>query len=186
MMSNTKKPTSFSSQTAPLEGPPGNPAVFPLVMLGTASFLGGMLYFGGAEGALANIFGTNAVKLCTVIGTVSITAAHGYSMVINGNARKEFHVPHPKSSDQVPYLNATRGYYNFVEHMPFFLMNFMLARESSPCIAGLAAGIYGIGRILYTQGYAYQGPKARTAGFMLATFSSMACLGVMLFENILN
>ena len=180
--------SKYSSQIQPLDGPPGNPVVFPLIMLGTASFLGAGLYFAGVEGRLSGVFpsAAKAKNVFTVMGAVSITAGHGYAMIFNGNARRVFNVPHPKSSDDVSYLNATRGYYNFVEHMPFFLFNYILARESSPCIAGLASVFYGIGRILYTKAYALEGPKARAPGFMMATMSSMACLGIVIFDNLLN
>lgn len=106
-------------------------------------------------------------------------------MVYNGNARRLFNVPHPCESDDIGYLNAARGYYNFVEHFPFALFNYILAREASPCTAGLLLSIFGVGRVLYTQKYASEGPKGRVTGFMIATFSSMACLGLGLFDNIL-
>lgn len=165
----------------PLDGPPSNPAVFPVVMLGTAGFLGGILFAVGAERRLA---GFVSPELCTVGGAIAITAAQGHAMVCNGNARKIFNVPHPTESTEIPYLNAGRGYYNMVEHFPFFLFNYLLARDSSPCVAGLAGVVFGVGRILYTEGYAAEGPKGRVTGFMVATFASMACLGVGVLDKL--
>lgn len=157
--------------------------MFPVVMLGTAGVLGGMLFATGAEHHLGKIL---SPALCTAGGAVAITAAHGHAMVFNGNARKVFNVPHPVESNEVPYLNAGRGYYNMVEHFPFFLFNYLLARESSPCVAGLACIVFGVGRIVYTEGYAKHGPKGRVTGFMMATFASMACLGVGILDKVMT
>ena len=179
--------SKYSSLTDPPEGPPANPAVFPCVMLGTAMFLGVPLYLGGVEGRLSGLFDSSrtAVSFYRTVGAISITAAHGFSMAMNGNARKVFQVPHPKQSTEVAYLNAGRGYCNMVEHMPFFLLNCFLALEAAPCIAGVASILFGIGRILYTKDYAYAGPKARSRGFMLATMSSMLCLGLAVCNSVL-
>ena len=163
-------------------------AVFPCIMLGTAMFLGVPLYFGGVEGHLINLFDSSqtAVSFYRTAGAVSITAAHGFAIAMNRNARRTFQVPHPNQSTEVAYLNTTRGYYNMVEHIPFFLLNCYMASEAaSPCIAGVAAILWGLGRILYTNDYAYGGPKARSRGFMMATLSSMACLGVAVCNSVL-
>ena len=187
-MSNKGKTSGFSSDTASLDGDPSNPAVFPVIMMGTAMFFGIPLYLGGVEGRLASLLGNDlpaAASFYTTLGALSITAAHGFAMQMNGNARKEYKVAHPKSSNEVGYLNAGRGYYNMVEHMPFFFFNFYLCAQTSPCIAGSAAIVWGIGRILYTSDYAYGGPKARSRGFIMATMSSMACLGVALCNSVL-
>ena len=180
--------SEYSTDIGPLDGEPGNPAVFPMIMMGTAMFLGVPLYFGGVEGHLSNVFDSpeTAASLYSTIGAIAITAAQGHAMVVNGNARKVFNVPHPKTtSTEVGFLNATRGYYNMVEHMPFFLFNYYLASDTSPCIAGVASIICGIGRILYTKNYAHHGPKARSSGFMMAVMSSMACLGVTICNSAL-
>lgn len=179
--------SKYSSGTDPLEGPPANPAVFPCVMLGTAMFLGVPLYLGDVEGRLSGLFVSSqtAVSFYRTAGAISITAAHGFAMAMNGNARKVFQVPHPKQSTEVAYLNAGRGYYNMVEHLPFFLLNCYLASEATPCIAGVASVLFGVGRILYTKDYAYGGPTARSRGFMMATMSSMACLGVAVCNSVL-
>jgi MAPEG family len=156
-------------------------------MLGTAGVLGGLFVGCGMETQLVRAFPSPAVakSLLTVGGYVAITAAHGYSLSYTGNARKMFNVPHPTESTEVPYLNASRGYYNLLEHFPFFLFNYLLARESAPCVAGLAAMMFGLGRVVYTKGYATEGPKGRVAGFMIATFASMSCLGVGIFNLLL-
>jgi uncharacterized membrane protein YecN with MAPEG domain len=172
-----------------LSGPPGNPALFPVIMLGTAGVLGSLLHYGGVETILVRVLSMSylapASSLCTVVGYVSVTAAHGYALVYQGNARRIFNVPHPTECDDVPYRNAIRGYYNLVEHFAFFLFNYLLAQKYSPCTAGLCAVIFGIGRILYTRGYAVEGPRGRKIGFMTATFASMACLGVGIFDHLL-
>jgi uncharacterized membrane protein YecN with MAPEG domain len=177
----------MAKRSQALAGPPGNPALFPVIMLGTAGVLGGLLVGCGIEQQLVRAFPSPAMakSFCTVGGYVAVTAAHGYSLSYTGNARKIYNVHHPNESTEVPYLNANRGYYNLVEHFPFFLFNYLLARESAPCVAGLAAMIFGLGRVLYTKGYATEGPKGRVVGFMMATFASMSCLGVGIFKLLL-
>lgn len=178
--------------TQAVSGPPGNPALFPVVMLGMAGVLGGLLYYGGVETILVRALSSSnsnniasPSSLCTVAGYLSVTSAHGYAMVYQGNARRIFNVPHPTECDDVPYRNAIRGYYNLVEHFAFFLFNYLLAQEHSPCTAGLLAVVFGVGRILYTRGYAVDGPRGRKTGFMIATFASMACLGVGICDHLL-
>jgi hypothetical protein len=183
--------TTINETKQALSGPPGNPALFPVVMLGTAGVLGGLLHYGGVETILDRVLSSSSNRnivpssLWTVAGYISVTAAHGYAMVYQGNARRIFNVPHPTECDDVPYRNAIRGYYNLVEHFAFFLFNYLLAQKHSPCTAGLLAVIFGIGRILYTRGYAVEGPRGRKTGFLTATFASMACLGVGIFDQLL-
>ncbi|KAL3920003.1 MAG: hypothetical protein SGARI_007054, partial [Bacillariaceae sp.] len=190
-MSNSdddKYKAMFSTDTAPVDGPPGNPAVFPCIMVGTAMVLGSALYAGGVEQRLTMLFDTPqaAVSFYKTTGALAITAAHGFCIILNANGRRVFGIPHPKSSTtEVGYLNATRGYYNMVEHLPFFLFNYFMAYENTPCIAGVASIVFGIGRIVYAKGYAYKGPEARSTGFMMATMSSMACLGIALCNSVL-
>lgn len=160
--------------------------IFPVVMLATAGVLGSILFFTKAESIFVGFFtsATAAKAFFTALAAVSVTVAHGHAMVCNGNARKLFNVPHPTESTEIPYLNAGRGYYNLVEHFPFFLFYYMLARESSPCAAGFCAFLFGIGRVLYTTGYARDGPKGRVPGFMLATFASMGLLGLTILHAV--
>ena len=65
-------------------------------------FLGIPLYMFGVEDLLANnaIFNSTetAISSYSTIGAISITAAHGYSMVMNGNARKVYSVQAPQYS----------------------------------------------------------------------------------------
>ena len=67
-----------------------------------------------------------------------------------------------------------------MEGLPFFALNFWLCREVglSPCIAGASMIVYGVGRIFYSKAYAFEGPGARNASFMVVTLASMTCLGV--------
>jgi len=192
--SDGNKYCNFSSETESYTGNPNkNPFIFPCIMLGTAAVLGGALLAVDMEGRLVHLFPnanpSKTASLLTAMGGVSITAAHGHAMMVLGNARRKFQIPHPTVAAQsnIPFWNANRGYYNLVEHMPFFLFNVWLAREAgAPCIAGASCVVYGIGRLLYTHGYAYGGPMARKRGFMLATAASMSCLGVALIKSSLS
>lgn len=183
--------SDFSSETELLTGDSNkNPFVFPFIMLGTALVLGTALTVVNAENLLVQISATpeTAASTLMTLGGVAITMAHGHSMLFVGNSRRKFKVPHPMMAppSNTAFWNANRGYYNMTEHFPFFLFNMWLARESgAPCIAGASCVAFGIGRILYTQGYAYGGPGKRGPGFMLATMSSMACLGVALLNSAL-
>jgi uncharacterized membrane protein YecN with MAPEG domain len=184
--------SNFSSETQPSEGNPNkNPFVFPVIMLGTAFVFGGAMMLIDAEGHLVrSLFRGNdgaASTALTTLGGVSIAVAHGHSMAMLGNARRKFQVGHPMVAAQsnIPFWNANRGYYNFTEHMPFFLFNFWLAREVAelPCLAGLCCILYGVGRVLYTHDYAYGGPAKRVRGFTVVTFASMTCLGVTILQT---
>ena len=157
-------------------------------MLGMATVLGGILLFLDAEVKLVKVFAglsSSPEMTLSALGGVSITAAHGHAMAMLGNARRKYGVPLPTVAafSNIPFWNANRGYYNMVEHLPFFLFNVWLARESGfPCVAGTLCVVWGIGRIMYTHGYAYNGPSGRVKGYMVATMASMACLGVALIR----
>lgn len=183
---NEKTNGPFSNETEVITGNTAHksPFVFPVVMVGTSLGLGGILIAVDAETNLVRIFGTP--KLLTTMGALSITAAHGHAMAMLGNARRQFQVPHPTVAaySNIPFWNANRGYYNMTEHISFFILNAWLAHDAGmPCIASAMAVLWGVGRILYTHGYAHRGPSGRVGGFMMATFASMACLGVALIQN---
>jgi len=188
-MSDSKY-SNYSSETDNIgeESSNKSPFLFPVIMLGSACVVGGVLLAVDAEGCLVQLMGgstTKASSILTALGGASITAAHGHSMAMLGNARRKFqvHMPSVAAQSNIPFWNANRGYYNMVEHMPFFLFNFWLAREAgTPCLAGACCITYGVGRMLYTHHYAYGGPKKRFRGFVLSVLSSMACLGVALLK----
>ena len=182
--------TSFSTATAKINNSskddkkndkPNNPFKFPMIMLGTAVVLGSIVMVGRLEDRLASLFASPAqgVSILQALGGITLTIAHGHSMAMLGNARRKYEIPLPQVAEQsnVGFWNANRGYYNMVEHLPFFMMNLYMAKDRAPCFCGLATIFWSLGRILYTHGYAYYGPNQRNRGFMISVMSSMAVLG---------
>jgi len=164
-----------------------NPFVFPFFMLGMAVFLGGFVVATGAEERITFLFGSSerTLSILKPLAGILLTVAHGHSMSMLGNARRKFQVPHPTLPDasNVAFWNANRGYYNMLEHIPFFLINLALAYEYTPVYCGVAACLWAAGRIIYTHDYAYQGPDARSRGFMISVLSSMSLLGVAILKS---
>lgn len=163
------------------------------VATGTAT--GALLTACDVEGVLArataNITTMPPANFLGVVGGLSLTVACTYSMGVASGARAIYGVKHPFSTlnsgsekDQAAFLNAGRGYYNMLEHMPYTLLNVALCATAgeAPCTAGALAALVGVGRVLYTRGYAYNGPDGRGTGFILATFMSSAALGVSVWK----
>merc|ERR1712146_459382 len=161
---------------------------FPAIV-GAASFvLGGAQVYGGAEEKLGNLLGANADKIMTSAGLTSILVAQTFGMSLSGQARKQFQVGHPISTptnldekDTIRFLNAGRGFYNMVEQIGFLGINVYMCREVAglPVVASSLMAAWGVGRVLYTYGYAVRGPPGRASGFIVSMLASSAAMGAV-------
>eukprot|EP00020_Sapocribrum_chincoteaguense_P002686 CAMPEP_0170747230 /NCGR_PEP_ID=MMETSP0437-20130122/9213_1 /TAXON_ID=0 /ORGANISM="Sexangularia sp." /LENGTH=185 /DNA_ID=CAMNT_0011085997 /DNA_START=61 /DNA_END=614 /DNA_ORIENTATION=+ len=167
-------------------------AVFPSILLGAAGALGGIGSFVGLEGQLAKVCSASPTTWVAV-GLAGIVSAFAHAMTVSGNARKLYGLPHPISTPvesdfpkekdpakaRIAFLNASRGFYNMLEHLPILLPSALYTAQVTGAgrTVGTALIVWSIGRVLFTNAYAYRGPAKRVTGFMISILAQSLILG---------
>eukprot|EP00020_Sapocribrum_chincoteaguense_P006632 CAMPEP_0170753984 /NCGR_PEP_ID=MMETSP0437-20130122/12771_1 /TAXON_ID=0 /ORGANISM="Sexangularia sp." /LENGTH=174 /DNA_ID=CAMNT_0011093113 /DNA_START=26 /DNA_END=546 /DNA_ORIENTATION=- len=156
-------------------------AVFPSILLGAAGALGGI----GSCSASPTTW--------VAVGLAGIVSAFAHAMTVSGNARKLYGLPHPISTPvesdfpkekdpakaRIAFLNASRGFYNMLEHLPILLPSALYTAQVTGAgrTVGTALIVWSIGRVLFTNAYAYRGPAKRVTGFMISILAQSLILG---------
>ena len=76
------------------------------------------------------------------------------------------------------FNNAQRVHYNFLEQLPVVIVCSAIGGLFYPIYSALATGVFLVGRILYSLGYYFGGPKARIPGGILGTIGDVMLIGL--------
>ena len=75
------------------------------------------------------------------------------------------------------FNNAQRAHYNFIEQIGPILTLLLVAAIRLPTAAGWLGLTYCVGRLLYTIGYVFKGPKGRMIGVLLVDVGLIGLVG---------
>jgi len=80
--------------------------------------------------------------------------------------------------------NAQRVHLNYLEGLPSYLMNLLIAGLFYPKPASALGVIHLLGRELYGRGYRKNGPGGRLKGYMLVSLSSLTLMVLTIFGGL--